>query len=86
MTSTRLLAVLLLPLALSACGVPDLVAYTVKEVEKSREQGRTMAQQPAPAAQPVFVARQPAEEPPPPVAASGGVVPPRESVTVETLK
>lgn len=78
---------LLAPVALAACGVPDLVAHTVKQVEKSREQGRAMSQ-PAAAQQPDIRSPQPAPsrqaqaEEPPPIAVT---MPRRESITVEAL-
>lgn len=70
--------VLAVPLALGACGVPDLVAHGVKAYERNRD-GTTQAQ------------AEPQQPPPPPAtvseppAAAPVSVPPRESVTVEPL-
>ncbi|CAA7626314.1 hypothetical protein [Magnetospirillum sp. SS-4] len=74
-----LLALIVAPL-LGGCGIPDLVAHTVKAVEKSRRDGSGQAE-----AQPSAAQSQPAaaaEEPPQPVAAP---LPPRSSVTAEEL-
>ena len=76
---TRTIAVVTLAALLSGCGVPDLVAHTVKAVEKNQQdKGQTAAapQSQAPQARPA------ADEAPPPVA------PPqarRSTVTVEEL-
>ncbi|MEW5729440.1 MAG: hypothetical protein AB1918_16550 [Pseudomonadota bacterium] len=74
----------LLPLALSACGIPDIVAHGVKEFDKSQRKGGEVQ----PAAAPAHVQRPaPAvvqEEPPPPVY-SGPAPSVRESISVEAL-
>lgn len=74
----RVLVAAVVPLVLSGCGIPDLVAHTVKHVEKSRE-----ARQAQPARAEVLPQPQarPVEEPPP-VAVT---VPVRESISVESL-
>ena len=76
MKPTRLLVACLLPLAVTACGIPDLVAHGVKEFDKTSAK----PQSPAPAAQP---AAQPAvvHDDPPPTPA-----PVRESISVEPLR
>jgi hypothetical protein len=82
--STVRLLVVALPLALAGCGLPDLVAHTVKSVEHSREGRTEAANQPAqqPSAQPAVARQAPAEEPPPPMATA---VPRRSTITVEAL-
>ncbi|MGE5545362.1 MAG: hypothetical protein ACM33T_00575 [Solirubrobacterales bacterium] len=78
----------LLPLAVTACGVPDLVAHGIKEVEKSRDRARQDDIQPV-ATQPREVEPRPAvvrEEPPPADTIPAGTVPRREAVTVEPLR
>lgn len=62
--------------ALAGCGVPDLIAHTVKAIEKSQNAPASASQTgTAPAAAPAEAAA----EPPPPAAAprggSGGTVP-----------
>lgn len=89
MKRLAILSVLLgLPLSLSGCGIPDLAAHAVKEVEKSRERGRAeVLPASAPAAQPQVwhgSSRAEPEPPPPPVMDTRGV-PARETVTVESL-
>ncbi|MFD2233990.1 hypothetical protein [Phaeospirillum tilakii] len=55
--------------ALSGCGVPDLIAHTVKVIEKSQNAPASSQQAgPAPAATPAEAAA----EPPPPAAALRG--------------
>jgi hypothetical protein len=85
MKPSHLAFAVLVPLALAACGVPDLVAHGVKTYEKS-QQPRSQAEpavaqpvQPQPMAQP---ARYEAEAQNDPVQA----VPQRESVTTEPLR
>lgn len=79
----RMLTVVALPMALTACGVPDLIAHGVKSYEssqsKSQQQDYAQQVQPQPKVQP---ARYDPE--PPPIAAES--VPPRESVAVESLR
>jgi hypothetical protein len=68
-------------LALGGCGVPDLVAHTIKEVEKSQRDGGAKA--PATESErSTAVESRAEEEPPPPVRAPQ---PSRSSVTVEEL-
>lgn len=79
----RLAVVVLMPLALAACGVPDLVAHGVKSYERSQDSNRTAEATPPPAQQPA-----PAYKPAPPpepefVPASA---PERERVTAEPLR
>lgn len=85
MTPTRLALVVLAPLALAACGVPDLVAHGVKSYEKSQERGQEA--QPA-VAQPVQAAPayQPARYEPEPQSEPVTGVPERESVVAEPLR
>lgn len=74
---------LIVPLALSACGVPDIVAHGVKAYEKSQDQKDGGAQT-QPASQPTTSAPAPVEvqqDAPPPIAP----VPARDSVTKEKL-
>ena len=72
---------ILLALALSACGIPDMVATGVKAIE--HEEDRQSRQNKASAPQPLPPQPQPVyNEPPPPVYAPA----PRESITVEKLK
>lgn len=85
MSHSRLIAVAVLLLPLSGCGVPDLVAHGIKEYEKSRDARQAnAAAQPGPA-QPVVYRSEPAverePEPPPPSV----IIPPPEKVTVEAL-
>ena len=78
----RLLLACVLPVALSACGVPDIIAHGGKEIDRGNQ-----PQQVAPASAPAGQHRPaPAvmREEPPPVAAPSPVAP-RESITVETL-
>lgn len=70
----RFALVALMPLALVACNVPDLVAHGVKSYERNQDANRNAANtaaspasQPAPAIQPV-------------------AVPEREAVTAEPLR
>jgi hypothetical protein len=84
MKSSRLALVVLAPLALAGCGVPDLVAHGVKSYEKSQERSQpqpTVAQpvQPVPAYQPARYEPEPQSEP-----VTG--VPARESVVAEPLR
>ena len=72
---------ILLPLALSACGIPDMVATGVKAIEHEDERQKQLNKASAPPApqpqpQPVY------NDPPPPVYAPA----PRDSITVEKLK
>lgn len=83
MTFPRLLLACCLPLALTACGVPDLIAHGIKEYEKTRAPTVQPAVAPAEPAQP-----QPAvvrEEPPPPVYTGATSPAARESIMVENL-
>lgn len=79
------IAVVLLCLAplLGGCGVPDLVAHTVKAVEKNQRDGAPVASgtQTQASSQPTSPQTRD-EEPPPPVAQPQ---PHRSSVTVEEL-
>lgn len=77
MTPSRLLVACLLPLAVSACGIPDLVAHGVKEIDKTNARSQPAA---APARQPTAQPAVVREEPPPSPA------PARESIQVETLR
>jgi hemolysin activation/secretion protein len=78
----------LLPLALGACGIPDIIAYGVKSAEKAHDeqekQKAAQQQQQVQPAQPVVVnaPQTPAPEPPPPAATAAPV---RESVSTEKL-
>ena len=75
---------LIVPLALSACGVPDLVATGVKAYEKNQDQkdaaAQSASQQQVPQPQYQYQSQQSADPPP--------IVPPprRDSVTVEPLR
>ncbi|MBC7952975.1 MAG: hypothetical protein H7Z12_14305 [Rhodospirillaceae bacterium] len=84
MKLTRLALVVLAPLVLAGCGVPDLVAHGVKSYEKSQERGQpqpAIAQpvQPAPTYQPARYEPEPQSEP-----VTG--VPARETVVAEPLR
>lgn len=79
MKATRLLFAFLLPLAVGACGVPDIIAHGVKEYDRSQQAKPVAA--PAHRAAPAPAVMH--QEPPPAVAPSP--VLPRDSVTVETL-
>lgn len=84
MTPIRFVLAAALPLALSACGVPDLVAHGVKSYERTQDANRTAANNPPPAAQQPAPAAQPA-----PRAEADFVpapAPQRESVTAEPLR
>ncbi|MGE5478513.1 MAG: hypothetical protein ACM3Q1_17820 [Bacteroidales bacterium] len=86
MNLIRFVVVAALPLALSACGVPDLVAHGVKSYERSQENNRgTAANNPPPAQQPAPAAYQPA-----PAKAEAEYVPApapaRETITSEPLR
>lgn len=83
MTAIRFVLAAALPLALSACGLPDLVAHGVKSYERSQDANRTAANTPPPAVQPAPAAYQRAPEPEPFVPAPA---PQRESVTAEPLR
>jgi hypothetical protein len=74
-----LVALVLAPL-LAGCGIPDLVAHTVKSIEKSQRDGGNQAEASQSAGQQQPAAT--ADEPPPPAAAP---IPRRTSVTVEEL-
>lgn len=76
--SFRGLVILAATLLLAGCGIPDLVAHGVKEIEKSN---RSSGASPAPASAPSAQARA-EEEPPPPSAPAAAR---RSSVTVEEL-
>ena len=86
MKSLPLVLALLAPLALSACGVPDLVAHGVKTYEKSqqpRSQAEPVVAQPAqPAYQPARY--EPRDEPTRDVEPM--VAPQRESISAEPLR
>ncbi|MBC7905415.1 MAG: hypothetical protein H7Y60_01545 [Rhodospirillaceae bacterium] len=84
MKPTRLALVVLVPLALAGCGVPDLVAHGVKSYEKSQERG---SQQPA-IAQPVQPAPtyQPTRYEPEPQSEPVTSVPSREPMMAEPLR
>lgn len=85
MTSIRLVLVAALPLALAACGVPDLVAHGVKSYERTQDANRAAANSPPPAAaQPAPAAYQRAAEPEPEFVPAAA--PRRESVTAEPLR
>jgi hypothetical protein len=83
MTFPRLILACCLPLALTACGVPDLIAHGIKEYEKTR----------APAVQPAAAPAEPAqaqpavvrEEPPSPVYTGATSPVSREAIQVESL-
>lgn len=85
MTFPRFVLAVALPLALAACGVPDLVAHGVKSYERTQDANRTAANNPPPAQQPVTPAAyqpaRPAESDFTPTPA-----PQRESVTAEPLR
>ena len=81
----KIALIALMPLALSACGIPDIVAHGVKSYEKSQD-AKDAQTQPATAQTQQPQTQQPpppASYAPPPVAAPA---PPRESVTVEKLQ
>jgi hypothetical protein len=81
--TVRMLAALSLLGCLSGCGIPDLVAHGVKEIEKSNRSGGQSSASSQPAqAQPQYQSRT-EEEPPPPSAPAAAR---RSSVTVEELK
>ena len=84
------LAIVLLPLALAGCGIPDLVATGVKSYENrpgaTPDQAGATAQPAAATVQPVAAPpAAPKVEPIPASAPIGGMAPP-EPVTVEPLK
>lgn len=86
---TSLIFAVLLPLALGACGIPDMVAYGVKSAEKAHDEKlakeRGQAQPtatPAATTQPTTTS---APEPPPPTPAVQAA-PIREPVSSEPLK
>lgn len=85
---TSLVLAVLLPLALGACGIPDMVAYGVKSAEKAhdekmaKEQGQTQSTATPAAVRPTTA---PAPEPPPPTPAVQAA-PIREPVSSEPLK
>lgn len=89
MVPFRFVVAAALPLALAACGVPDLVAHGVKSYERTQDANRAAGAQPVPAAyqpapaayQPAPAAQQPAEPEYVPAAA-----PARESITAEPLR
>lgn len=74
-----LLVFVMAPL-LAGCAIPDLVAHTVKAIEKSQRDGGGQAEASRPAGQQSSAAT--ADEPPPPAAAP---MPRSTSVTVEEL-
>lgn len=80
MKATRLFFACLLPLAVAACGVPDIVAHGVKEFDRGQTQAKPAS---APAERNAPAPAVMREEPPPAMAPSPVV--PRDSVTVETL-
>lgn len=86
MVPFRFVVAAVLPLALAACGVPDLVAHGVKSYERTQDANRTAANQP-PAQQPAPAAYQPA-----PVQQQAepdfvpAAAPARESITAEPLR
>lgn len=85
MTPIRFVFAAALPLALAACGVPDLVAHGVKSYERTQDANRTAANAPPPAAQqPAPAAYQRAPEPEPEYVPAAA--PRRESVTAEPLR
>ncbi|OAN44703.1 hypothetical protein A6A04_07710 [Paramagnetospirillum marisnigri] len=77
----RCVLAMVLALGLGGCGVPDLVAHTIKEVEKSQRDGGGKASTAEPS-RPAATDSRAEEEPPPPVRAPQ---PARSSVTVEEL-
>lgn len=84
MKPSRLALIVVAPLALAGCGVPDIVAHGVKTYEKSQERSQSqpaIAQpsQPAAAYQPVRYEAEPQAEP-----VTG--MPARESVVAEPLR
>lgn len=84
MTPIRLVLAAALLSALSACGVPDLVAHGVKSYERTQDANRTAANNPPAAQQPP-----PAASQPPPAAESDFVpapAPRRESISSEPLR
>ena len=85
MTFPRLVLAMALPLALAACGVPDLVAHGVKSYERTQDANRTAANTPSPAQPPVTPA---AYQPAPAAEAefTPAPAPQRESVTAEPLR
>ena len=77
--------IVIVPLVLSGCGIPDLVATGVKAVEKSQdERDAKRAQQQQYTPPPAYSQQGPAgnADQPPPMAPA----PARDSVTVEHLK
>ena len=74
----------ILMLALSACGVPDLVATGVKAYEKDQDQKNAKAQAQQSQAQPQYKtpSASSTDDPPPPVSPP----PSRDSITVEKLR
>ena len=81
MTFPRFVLAMALPLALAACGVPDLVAHGVKSYERTQDANRPAATAPA-AAQPVTYQPAPAAE----TDFTPAPAPQRESVTAEPLR
>ena len=79
--------IVMMPLALGACGIPDLVAHGVKTFEKSQEQPDDKTKVKAWPDQPVqnqtVPQTQPVQRDEPPVSLPG---PSRDSVTVEPLR
>ncbi|TAN64146.1 MAG: hypothetical protein EPN20_08685 [Magnetospirillum sp.] len=71
-----------LSLGLTGCALPDLVAHTVKAVEKSQRNGGAQPASSQPASSQPAPAAEPEEAPPPPQSAPQ---PRRSSVTVEEL-
>ncbi|MCR6632019.1 MAG: hypothetical protein NVV74_19315 [Magnetospirillum sp.] len=84
LASLRMAVLALVPLLLSGCGVPDIVAHSVKAYERSQTPSQPAAAgNTTPAAyQPAPAATQPAPEP----EALPASVPARETVTAEPLK
>lgn len=86
MTPTRFVLAAALPLALTACGVPDLVAHGVKSYERTQDANRAAENNQPPAAYqpaPAPAAYQPAPKESDFVPAPA---PQRESITAEPLK
>lgn len=79
--SARGFAALFLLIGLSGCGIPDLVAHGVKEIEKSNRSGGQSSSPPQ-QSQPQYQSRTEEEPPPPSTPAAAR----RSSVTVEELK
>ena len=74
-----LIPILLLPLALGGCGIPDIVAHSVKSYENNRDADKNGGSVPV-------VAQPPPEAAPPPPSPLESPPLPRDSVTVSPLE